>query len=382
MTDLLESKSWKRRIQITPQEISQIEKDIAILVQQISELDLAEMRRKLRDLRFGILRYNLLHLAAKFGNEEEVALILKLANGEREIVDGRDVDSLTAMHFAAINGNPRIMQMLIENRAELNPPASEKKRRWTPIHYAAKYGNREIMELLISSGISKEEKTDFALTPLIIASEFGRAEIVEYLLANGVNINAQTSEENHRMNALHYAVLYNSPETAEVLLKAGIDKKANTNLGESALDLAAKTNNVKMAALLLEWGVGDMEVALKIADYRHAKEVSELLKKYILVKKNLFKEKWLTENEAYLARFIEQFNRDNLTEAKIAVTDDVAFNAYGILALEQSFGIFSKEEKNFAEFALEKCAYQLPQALEKLASLTATRSSPALSSLF
>lgn len=366
MTNILETKSGKEFLQLSQQEIDEIKRTINFEVSQTAILNPEEARKKLRDLRFGTLRNTLLHLASEYGNESDVALILQVAEGDHEIIDARNADFFTALHYASIGGHPEVVQLLINAEANLNPVASEKKRKWTPIHYAAKYGNVKVVEYLIFAGVNKETKTGFGLTPLIIASEFGRIELVESLLSIGVNKDALTIEENYCMNALHYAVVGNYLNVAKLLLKAGINRNAETTSGFTALDFAAKSDNIEMVALLLQWGVGDMDLALRIANENNSNKSAELIKTYIAARKKVFNEKWLYEHESYLARILEEFNHDNADEEKIIIGDTVRFNAYGFLSLKYSFGIFTKEIKTFPEFALEKMANQLPPVLGKL----------------
>jgi len=366
MTKTLEAKSGKNFLQLSAGEIEQMKKEIAQECAKLPALGVEEGRRVLRSLRFGILHNTLLHLAVEFQNESDVALILNLTGADREIIDARNADYFTAMHFAAINGNEKITHMLIEANANPNTQASEKKRRWTPIHYAAKFGNVKVLELLIFAGVSKETQTGFGLTPLVIAAEFGQVAAAEFMLSIGANKNVLTIEDNHCMNALHYAVVGNYPEVAKILLKAGIDRNAETNSGFTALDFAAKADNIEMLSLLLKWGAGDIEMAYEVAQKSGAKRASELLKKYSLARRKVFDAKWLLQNESYLARILNQCTPDNVGDVKIEIDDDVDFNPYGLFSLKQTFGFFSKVTKTFAEFAGEKTAQELPQAIENV----------------
>ncbi len=366
MTNILDTKSGKEFLQLSQQEIAEMKSEINSTVNQIRILNPEEAKKKLRDLRFGTLKNSLLHLASEFGNESDVALMLETAEGDHGIIDARNVDFFTAMHYAAIGGHYNIVQLLIEAEADLNPLASEKKRRWTPIHYAAKYGNVKVVESLIFSGVNKETKTGFGLTPLIIASEFGKAKLVEFLLSIAVNKDAKTIEENHCMNALHYAVVDKSIDVVKLLLMSGIDRNLETTSGFTALDFAAKADNVTMVSLLLKWGVGNMDISLKVANENHAKESAELIKKYIAARKKVFNKKWLNQHESDLARILEGFDRSNIHEEKIIIADDVILNAYGFLSLKYSFGFFSKVTKTFVGFASEKTANELPEAINKL----------------
>ena len=366
MTKTLETKSGKNFSQLSAQEIEQIKKEISQELSALSALSAEDTKRNLRSLRFGVLHNTLLHLAVEFQNESDVALILQLAAGDREIIDARNADYFTAMHFAAINGNDKIASLLIEANANPNTQASEKRRKWTPIHYAAKFGNVKVLELLVFAGVSKETVTGFGLTPLVIAAEFGQVVATEFLLSIGANKNVITSEDNHCMNALHYGVVGNFSEVVKILLKAGINRNAETNSGFTALDFAAKSDNLEMVYLLLKWGAGDFEMAYQVAQKSDSKKSAELIKKYLQARRKVFDVKWLSQNESYLARMLNECTFDNVADAKIEIIDDVDFNPYGLFSLKQTFGFFSKVQKTFAEFACEKTATELPQAINNV----------------
>jgi hypothetical protein len=365
MTKLLETKSGKEFLQLTKQEIDEIKRDISAEVARLVTLDAAAQMQTLMDLRFGILRNTLLHLACEFSNEVDVATILQLAGGKVEIINAKNADFFTAIHFVAITGNENIAKLLFNAKINPNVPASQKRRSWMPIHYAAKYNRVKVMELLIANGVDKETVTGFGLTPFVIASEFGRIDMLKFLLGAGSNKNARTSEDNYCMNALHYAAVGNFIEVAKFLLKSGVERNVETTSGFSALDFAAKSDNYEMVKLLAEWGAGDLELAYKAAKEDGVEKSLELLKQYIDAKKKVFDGKWIVQNESMIAKILTQATLENVGEKKITVSD-VEFNPLGLVSLKQTSGIlFMKKTKTFIEFAFEKTVSELPLALEK-----------------
>lgn len=368
MTSILAKNSDKKIESIPEQDLVEIKNDITLLVNDLKALQGEDAKERLSSVGIGTSRNSLLHLAAAFGDEENLAEILQIIAGDQSLIDSRNGNSFTALHLAARNGFANIVKFLIEAGANKNSAASQEHRQWTPIHYAAKHGHVEAVKILIQSGVDKETKTGFGLTPLLISTEFGKLDLVKFLLSIGAERNVRTTDENYNMNALHYAAVGGHLDIVRVLLNAKIDRNKNTSIGFSALDFAAKIDDADVASLLLIWGVGKMENALAIAAQNEDSKVVPKIKKYLAAKKNLFNANWLSENEERLLEILKSFNRENLDEANFNV-DEASFNAYGILALESEFGFFKKQSKSFLEFCREKNLTRLSVVLEGLKKL-------------
>jgi len=306
-------------------------------------------------------------LAAKFGCEEIVKKLLAETSSQQ--VDACNEDGYTPLHLAAINGNLTVTQVLLAAGANKNAQASEKKRRWMPIHYAAQFGHVEIIKALINAGVDKEVKTGFGLTPLIVGAEFGHASVVQLMLSFNADKNVQTISDNHKMTALHYAVVGNFVDVAVLLLNAKINKEAEMTSGMTALEFAAKNSLAAMVVLLMSYGAGKVERALVVAQQNKSDDAVRKIKKYQKVKASLFNPAGLDNVSSNLLAAIKQFNADNLGEAKILLEDGVTFNAYGILSLTQQFGLFKKVTKTFAEFVEENGGGELNTNLKRLAAM-------------
>lgn len=80
----------------------------------------------------------------------------------------------------------------------------------------------------------------------------GSIEIVRILLRFGADPNAWDGQ--HRVTPLHSAIRYNNKEAIQLLLEAGANPNAVSNLGESALSWAVEQNDYEMVKLFLRFG--------------------------------------------------------------------------------------------------------------------------------
>lgn len=371
--ELLNKLSDKRLTRIENNDIEEAKKIFAEVIDELSNSKTIEERVTRLDEKYGFLENSLLHLAAKFGDEFSTASILDLVSDSPEamqsIINTRNRELFTPIHYAAHSGNPMVAEALIAGGAENNPQASIEHRFWTPIHYAAKFGHAEIVEILINSGVDKETRTGFGLTPLIVGAEFGKIDVVKLMLKLDANKNAQTIADNHNMNALHYAAVGDFKDVAVALLQAGINRNQTTDNGLTALDFAIKSDHSEMVSLLIFWGIGDLDNALQIATENNSFEALEVIKSYIGIKKNFFDKKWLQNHSEELIKSIKNCSRENLGLVSILSTSKLSFNAYGLLNLKRQTGLFSKKDENLIEFCINNKLMDLVAVLRAVEAM-------------
>lgn len=371
--ELLNKLSEKRLVKITDQDSEEAKKVFAEIIDNISNLKTNEEKIAKLDERFGFLKNSLLHLAAKFGDELSAAKILDISSDipdqMNNIVNARNDDLFTPMHYAAHSGNPLVAEALLAGGAENSPQASVENRRWTPIHYAAQFGHAEVIEILINSGVDKETKTGFGLTPLIVGAEFGKLKVVELMLKLGANKDAQTISDNHNMSALHYAAVGNFKDVATALLKAGINRNYTTDIGLSALDLAIQSDHEDMVSLLISWGIGDLDRAAQIATENNAPGSLSVIKSYISARKDFFDKKWLQSYSEELISSLKKCSRENICSIDVSPAIGVTFNTYGLLNLKHQTGLFSKKDQNLIQFCIENKMMDLVTVLRAVESM-------------
>jgi uncharacterized protein len=95
-----------------------------------------------------------------------------------------DEEQRTGLHYAAMNGNLRIIAILLKAGAKLDP---KEKLGNTPLHLAAERDQAEAAQLLLDAGAAVDSENKNGVTPLMMAANRGNIEIVNALLARGAN---------------------------------------------------------------------------------------------------------------------------------------------------------------------------------------------------
>ncbi len=134
-------------------------------------------------------------------------------------VNSAQGDGMTALHWAAFNGDVELAQPLLY--AGANVEATTRLGAYTPLYLASKHGHGNIVEMLLEAG-SNPEKTDVSgMTPLMMAASSGNADLVTMLVEAGAELDAIETERGQ--TALVFAAAFNRPEAIRVLAEAGAD---------------------------------------------------------------------------------------------------------------------------------------------------------------
>lgn len=119
-----------------------------------------------------------LHMAI-FGGEKMVQLLLN----KYVDVNKKNYDGAIALHIVALEGNWNIAAALISRGSEVNTKTT--KNQITPLYWAAKRGHKDIVELLINNGANVNPRTKRGKTPLSAAIKKGRRAVAELLWEHG-----------------------------------------------------------------------------------------------------------------------------------------------------------------------------------------------------
>lgn len=220
-----------------------------------------------------------LHWAARGVHLE----IIRLLISKGVDVNTKDNNNITALHSTASRGHKEATKLLIENGAKMDGKQTESG--WTPLIYATYNGHKEIVNLLLSKGADPNIKNNYRNTALDYAVLLGHKEIVNLLISSrvikipikgeeGRNLlgraasgghkelvelmiskGADVNHQNHyHLTPLHLAASNGRLEMVDLLLKNGADINAKSYIGRTALQFAAENNHNDVVEFLIAKG--------------------------------------------------------------------------------------------------------------------------------
>ena len=187
--------------------------------------------------------FTALHHAASNGSPDVVEFILKKALDlgiVQKLLQTRDRHGLVPLHHAAMSGDIETVRILLEYGTDVNVSFGKQKRKSTPFHFACEYGHKAVAEFLLQKVAKIIEPREFDETPLMLAASSNNYELLEFLLNNGAKseINRK-STENRQRTALSCAVENGNIEAVQLLLNNGAD----INIGDLLGEIISKINS-------------------------------------------------------------------------------------------------------------------------------------------
>src|SRR6516164_1061607 len=98
-------------------------------------------------------------------------------------------DGMTALHWAALNGNAEMAQLLIYAGATVK--ATTRIGSYTPLYLAAQYGHAKVLDVLLKSGADAKAPAIGGVTPLMMAASSGDPDTLKALLEYSPDVNAK-----------------------------------------------------------------------------------------------------------------------------------------------------------------------------------------------
>jgi len=146
----------------------------------------------------------------------DIPAVKALIEKSPQVIDVRDGNGMTPLHYAAIDGNAELINYFIDKAAKLELRDAHHK---TALHLAAMNDHKDAVAALLKRGAALETRDDYQRTALILcARERGQAA------------------------------------TGRLLIEAGADVNASDKFGSTALELAAWRGKSEFIDLLLEKG--------------------------------------------------------------------------------------------------------------------------------
>lgn len=148
-------------------------------------------------------------------------------------------------------------QLLDKSKGDLKADVNYKgENGWTPLHFACLNGNIDLVNLLLYNGAHTDAETTLKYTVLHLAAQKGHVEVFKLLINSGANLNATDMFNN---TPLHYAAQNGKNSNVFVWkLKKFLGSKSIVEilLSRPSLNLSIKNNDNQLAFELAEsWEV-------------------------------------------------------------------------------------------------------------------------------
>lgn len=186
--------------------------------------------------------------------KNDLNAIKKIVNENNIIINSkREKDRKTPILLAAEKNNINIIELLINNEADINIMDKEGK---TPLLEAVKNDNYELVKLLLDNGAEPNLDLFAFNTPLVAAIKNQNLKMVNLLLENGANPNTKVYEKDDYLDSsvspIYIATRLENIDLINLLIKfnADLNEKSHTE-GMTPLILAITRNNLNIINLLL-----------------------------------------------------------------------------------------------------------------------------------
>ena len=192
-----------------------------------------------------------------------------------KFINDKTNEGLTAIHYASNKGNIKLLQLLIDNGANVDAITNTEK---NVMHFAAE-GNQPSMliYLLTEQHQSTQSVDENGSTPLHWACYSGAEEAVDFLINLNVNIDEQDKQ---KWTPLHLAASEGREKIVLKLLQKNANRNLENNKGELPIDLSKKKNYRKITKIL---GEEDYNPLFSIQMPHYYIQPKDIYKKFIIL---------------------------------------------------------------------------------------------------
>jgi ankyrin repeat protein len=165
-------------------------------------------------------------------------------------VNAAQPDGMTALHWAALNGDAKLVDVLVAAKAKVDPVT--RLGEYTPLHLAAERGHGAVVTRLLTAGSNATAVTTTGVQPIHFAADAGSVESVRALLDKGVDVNVK--DATHGRTALIFAASKSRIDAMKLLISRGASVAATTTV----IDYVARsrTDGADRSASLRASGAG------------------------------------------------------------------------------------------------------------------------------
>lgn len=165
-------------------------------------------------------------------------------------VNAAQPDGMTALHWAALNGHAKLVDVLVAAKAKVDPVT--RLGDYTPLHLAAERGHGAVVTRLLAAGSNAAAVTTTGVQAIHFAADAGSVESVRALLDKGVDVNVK--DATHGRTPLIFAASKNRIDAMKLLISRGANVAATTTV----IDYAerSKADTADRAAQMRAAGAG------------------------------------------------------------------------------------------------------------------------------
>nr|CAD7444734.1 unnamed protein product [Timema bartmani] len=207
--------------------------------------------------------------ATQYGSLSRVRELIEAGHD----VNQPDTETVTLLHWAAINNRQEIIRYYISKGAGVDVVGGELLA--TPLHWATRQGHLGSVTLLMQHGADPSLRDGEGCSCIHLAAQFGHTAIVAYFVAKGVNVNMQdrngmtplmwsaykvssldptrllltfdacttTQDKIHGNTALHWAILSRNHTAVSTLVTHGANLDIANTQGETPFSLLKSHKN-------------------------------------------------------------------------------------------------------------------------------------------
>jgi ankyrin repeat protein len=179
----------------------------------------------------------------------DIQAVKALIEKSPEVLDSRDAEGQTPLHYAAFGGDSALVNFLIDHGAKLELQDVRAK---TPLHIAAMNDRKDVVAALLRRGAVVDVRDDYQRTALVLcARERGQIATARVLLDAGADVDAADKFDD---TALSLAAWRGKSELVDLLIERGATTPVSGGKWQQLVPTAASKGLPKLFRRLTEKG--------------------------------------------------------------------------------------------------------------------------------